>query len=418
MKDILVSVGDRAGAAGEKEREIRMAIVSGGELLDYAVSNSGNISSVGNIYKGLVTNVFPGTQSCFVNIGMEKNAVLYADDVSSVTGGINRRPIETMIINGQKLLVQVLRDASGDKGAHVTTRLALPGKYVVLLPNSQQCAVSRKLTDQRENARLRDIARRNQPEGCGIIVRTEAAGIAEEQIRADLRSLVKRLLDMQRNELVEKIPDCVHAETDFYREILFRALERDVSRVVVDDRAAYRELMGKATSYNSDIAYKIQFYREAWALFAFFGVQGDVANLHDRKVWLKCGAYIVVDQTEAMTVVDVNTGKYSGGGNQRESFLRVNVEAVTETARQIRLRDVGGIVVVDALRMNNAADQRAVLDALEAELEKDRQKTVVAGFTRLGLLEMTRRKARAGIQPPADEAEEFADAGELSYPLV
>ena len=381
---------------GKPERIIRMAVVAGGELLDYAVSDMGAVSSVGNIYKGFVTNVFPGTQSCFVNIGMEKNAVLYAADMVSVTGENNKRPVETMVRTGQKLIVQVLRDASGDKGAHVTTRLALPGKYAVLLPGSAICAVSRRIFDQRESARLREIAKNHMPAGGGLIMRTEAAGVGEERIAADVAALSERLQNMRRKEMSDRIPECIHAETDFYREMLFRMLEDDITRVITDDKASYRELLNRSSAYNPEISYKISHYREPWPLFAFHGVQNDIDNLRARKVWLKCGAFIVIDRTEAMTVIDVNTGKYNGA-NQRETFLRVNTEAVIETARQLRLRDVGGIVVIDALRMNNQADQRAIIDALGTELAKDRQKTAVMGFTKLGLLEMTRKRAKAGI---------------------
>ena len=409
-KDILVSAAEKDGGGSGAERVVRMAVVSGGELADYAVNKPGAASSIGNIYKGLVTNVFPGTQSCFVNIGQERNAVLYADDIMSAADRKNKRPVETLVRSGQKLVVQVLRDAVGEKGAHVTTKLALPGKYAVLLPESTLCAVSRRIADQRENTRLRDIAQRHAPEGCGVIIRTEAAGAVENSIAADVVILTERLYNMRRNEKGDRIPDCIHAETDFYREILFRALENDISRVITDDRASYRELLNRATAHNPDVSYKIQHYREPWPLFAFYGVQNDINNLQNRRIWLKCGAYIVIDRTEAMTVIDVNTGKYNGN-NQRETVLRVNAEAVAETARQLKLRDIGGIVVVDVLRMNNAADQRAVIKTLEAAFEKDRQKTVIAGFTRLGLLEITRKKTGAGILSEPYAAARSSDSG-------
>jgi ribonuclease G len=218
-------------------------------------------------------------------------------------------------------------------------------------------------------------------------------------------SLTGKLEEMNRADIDGNLPRSIHIEVDFIRDILFLAMGNDVNRVISDDRAVYRELLGKAGRLTPDISYKIQLYREPWPLFAFYGVQSDVANLHARKIYLKCGAYIVVDATEAMTVVDVNTGKYTGAADRRETFLRANTEAVVETARQMRLRDVGGIIVVDVLRMSNQADQNAILGALDAELRKDRQKTYVAGFTRLGLLEMTRKKARAKTQPAPDISE-------------
>ena len=408
-KEILVSAIEKIGINGKTERVVRMAVTSGGELVDYAVNEPGAASIIGNIYKGLVTNVFPGTQSCFVNIGRERNAVLYADDFKTAPGSLNKRPVETLVRTGQRLIVQVLRDASGEKGAHVTTRIALPGKYAVLLPASEQCAVSRRIEDPREVARLRAIAQRYAPEGCGLIIRTEAEGAGENGIAADVAALTERMKNMRKNETGDKIPDCIHAENDFFREILFRALENDVARVITDDRTSYSELLNKASAHNPDISYKIQYYREPWPLFAFYGIQNDVNNLQSRRIWLKCGAYIVIDRTEAMTVVDVNTGKYNGA-NQRETFFRVNAEALTETARQLKLRDIGGIVVVDVLKMSNAADQRALLDTFESELEKDRQKTAIAGFTRLGLLEMTRKKTGQGIIPEPNAAARTPDA--------
>jgi len=400
-KDILVSATEKAGAAPKPERPVRMAVVSAGELDDFAIYAPDAASSVGNIYKGLVTNVFAGTQSCFVNIGQERNAVLYADDLLPVAGRQNKRPIETLIRTGQTVAVQVLRDAAGEKGAHVTTKLALPGKYAVLLPDTEQCAVSRRITDQRESVRLRGIALRHMPEGCGLIIRTEASGVDEDRIKGDIKALSDSHMRMKKNEYGAKTPECIHLENDFFRDILYRALENEISRVITDDRASYRELLGRAATLNPDISYKIQFYQEPWHLFSFYGVQNDVNNLQSRKIWLKCGAYIIIDRTEAMTVVDVNTGKYTGGDSQHETFLHVNTEAVVETARQIRLRDIGGIIIIDTLRMPNHADQREVAAALETELRKDRQKTSVEGFTRLGLLELTRKKAGAGVQAAA-----------------
>jgi ribonuclease G len=351
---------------------------------------------------GYVTNIFPGTQSGFVDIGLERNAVLYAADIEPFNGTQNKRPIETLLRTGQKIVVQILRDAAGDKGAHVTTRLSLPGKYSVLLPDSDQHSVSRKITDQREIGRLREMAKKYMPEGCGLIIRTEASGIPEDAVASDVAVLAERLRNMRRNEASRKIPDCVHIETDFYRDILFRAIENDITRVIVDERPSYRELLNRASVHRPDVSYKIHQYDEPWPLFAFYGIQNDVNNLHSRRIWLKCGAYIIIDRTEAMTVVDVNTGKYNGGENQRETFMRANREAVAETARQMRLRDIGGIVVVDALKMDNAYDQREIVGALEAELAKDRQQTAVAGFTKLGLIEMTRKKAGTGLRPAAD----------------
>ena len=386
-KDILVHVDKR-----DNQIKIQTAVVQNGELVDYSIDNMNEQSLVGNIYKGSVTNIFPGTQSCFVNIGTEKNAILFAKDLISRSNTAEPRPIETLLRTGQKVIVQVLKDATGDKGSRVTTKITLPGKYLVLLPGVEQIAVSRKISAPEEQLRLKTFIKENAPEGFGLIARTESKSVAEYHLLNDLSMLKQQWNRLQKKESADQIPLCIHLEYDIYKKLLFKIMENNISRLIVDEKNPYKELLNRASSRFSDISYKIQLYSEPYHIFAFYGISGKIKNLSARKIWLNCGAYIVIDKTEAMTVIDVNSGKFTGQRSFDETVLKINTESVIESARQIRMRDIGGIIIIDIIRMSNSELYKPVLSALEEELKKDKQKTTVVGITRLGLLELTRKK--------------------------
>jgi Ribonuclease G/E len=524
---------------------------------------------VGNIYAGSVTSVIPGTQSCFVNIGLERNAVLYAKDhampaaktmqvpgaasdgapaaahvaagaasavaapeshaasaaefaaVSAVShasapesaaasavshaasaaalpspqpaqphrGLSNARPIETLLRVGQKIVVQVIKDAYGGKGARVTTKLSFPGRYMVLLPDSDQAAISRRISEPSEQGRLFAYVRSHMPAGCGLIARTEAKGVDEALFDDDIAAVLRMREEFRKREAAAKIPARLYEGVNFYDDIYFQLKGKDVARALTDSEEIYGALMRRtrigmageaaapaapasqaaahaglaaaasaapaspvatsvaadaapdaapaATSVAADAApvapavaapaaapycdalgvmRKIQLYSDPYPIFAFFGIQHEIRNLSSRKIWLKCGAYIVIDQTEAMTVIDVNSGKYNGRHNPGSTILRVNTEAVVESAKQLRLRDIGGVIVIDAIRMSSPEHGRAVIEALEGELRKDPRKSVVAGFTRLGLLEMTRKKMGSGISGNLALVREAACGSGLDFP--
>ncbi|MDR1440089.1 MAG: Rne/Rng family ribonuclease [Clostridiales bacterium] len=469
--------GAAATTCAAAARTLRLAVVSGGELLSFATDCPGARSCSGNIYVGAVTDVLPGAQCCFVNIGQEKNAVLYAKDMAEQppchaghrggeaagirdgvaagacgvgtgelhdggavgsrgcevawpcgvgTAGLRDgvatglcggepedpaapsnatlrpaapspsamrpaalRPVETLLRVGQKLVVQVSRDAAGAKGARVTTKISLPGKYAVLLPGSSQASVSGKISDDAERGRLRAYVQSNLPDGFGLIARTEAQGASEDLIAADIAGLLRAWGGICGKAAEAGAPECIHGGGGFLADALIMLGESGVDALLVDDGPAYDALMRLAAPAVSG---KIRLYSGQYPLFELYGIGSEIRSLSARKIWLKCGAYIVIDRTEAMTVVDVNSGKHSGQGDPASAILRVNTEAAVETARQLRLRDIGGTIVVDLIRMSGPDQYAPVLAALGEELRKDPRKTSVAGITKLGLLEMTRKQ--------------------------
>ena len=468
-KDILVHVQKEENG----ETVFQTAVVQNGELIDYDFNDTKDQSLVGNIYKGSVTSIFPGTQSCFVDIGLQKNSVLYAKDlnqhplqeqiaaIKTISGtapilpilqnspashkttslkvdtdGAEKPkavekvkeakdlkafpPIEGLLRTGQQIIVQVIKDATGDKGPRITTKITLPGKYAVLIPNAADSFVSRRITDSIEQARLKSILNEYSADGYGLIARTESEGISKRLIRNDIYALLTQWAQITRKINHSKTPLCIHVEFDFYKGLLNRSLENDIAKLITDDKTAYKELLNRASSNLIDISYKIQHFAEPYQLFSFFGIAHEIKNLSMRKIWLKCGAYIVIDKTEALTVIDVNSGKYNGKTNPTDTILRINTEAVLEVARQLRLRDIGGIIIIDIIRMQSPAQNKAVIQALENALKQDRRKTSIAGITRLGLLEMTRKKTGVSLdeqpraQRPANKSAAEREAGIVS----
>jgi ribonuclease G len=284
--------------------------------------------------------------------------------------------------------VQVCKDASGDKGARVTTKITLPGKYMVLLPGSRQASVSRRISDAGERERLKAYVQASLPDGFGLIARTEAQGADEALLSADVAELLRAWGEIRRKEASANPPECLRAGENFFAAAARRLSESDIEALIVDDAPAYEALTLCAAPADAG---KIRLHSGPHPLFDLHGIQGDVKSLSARKVWLKCGAHIVIDRTEALTAIDVNSGKYSGKSDPEDTIRRVNTEAAVEAARQLRLRDIGGVIVIDLIRMAGQEHYAPVIAALEAELAKDPRKSSVAGITRLGLLEMTRK---------------------------
>ena len=383
----------------------RAATVADGRLEGYAVERGGNGGGLaGNIYKGVVTSLLPSAQGCFIDIGLEKNSILYARDAATLTAGHAARPIDTLLRVGMKAVVQVTRGASGSKGARVTAKLSLAGELAVLLPgggagcgegggaggaSDGACvAVSGKIKGAGERARLATAAKNALPkEGFSAIVRTEAEGAGRELLAADIAGLLDEWGRIMRAEREAPIPSLIYERPGLLARVASRASKSAVSRVVSDDDRILNELVARAAD---GAKRKFELYGEPYPVFAFYGIQSDVDGIASRKVGLKCGARIVIDRTEALTAVDVDSAGLREGRAPAEAILRANIEAVVETARQLRFRDIGGIVVIDAIRMRDQAHYGAVIAALEAELAKDERRAAVAGVTRLGLIELSR----------------------------
>ena len=377
--------------------ETAVAVLEDSRLMEIYLERPARERLAGNIYKARVANVLPGMQAAFVDIGLEKNAFLFVDDTSGLealegeTPPRSRRRISDVVREGQEILVQVIKEPQGSKGARVTTQISLPGRYVVLMPNVNYIGISRRISDEEERERLKTLARVAKPRRMGLIVRTVAAGATEEELREDTRVLTqtwKKIRDQARRH---RAPQLIHRDVELSLRILRDIYTEDVTRLLVNSRATYTRVFEIMSGRVADLQQRVVL-REGIDLFDLYGVQNQVEQALKRKVWLKRGGYLIIDQMEALTAIDVNTGKYVGRHNLAETVLTTNLEAAVEVARQLRLRNIGGIIIVDFIDMENPAHRERVIKALEKELVRDKVKTQILGFTRLGLLEMTRKK--------------------------
>jgi len=378
--------------------ETRVALLEEGRLAELYLERPGHLSLVGNIYKGRVENVLAGMDAAFVDIGLERNGFLYVDEVAPPDGGAGQtRKITNLLRGGKELLVQVTRDAMGGKGPRLTTQLGLAGRYVVYLPQAATSGVSRRLDDP-ERERLRDICRELKPDRGGLIVRTAAEGVGEEAVERDLRFLQRVWDGVERRALASRAPSLVYTEVEVAMRAVRDLLGAEFGSVLVDDEKLQRRLVNYLRAAAPELAGRVELYEEPVSLFERFGLEKEAQKALVRRVELPSGGYIVIDHTEAMTVVDVNTGRYVGRRFLEETTLKTNLEACREIVRQLRLRDIGGIIVIDFIDMTARANREAVLSALEAELAQDRTKTYVVEISPLGLVEMTRQNVTRGLR--------------------
>ena len=379
-------------------QRMRAAVFERGELMDVFEEEVGSSHLVGNIYRGRVENVLPGMQAAFVDIGLDKNAFLYVGDAipsrfeedEKVIPAAHIR-IEHVLQPRQELLVQITKEPVGSKGARISVNLTLPGRYVVLLPQVSYIGVSRKILDNSERARLKELADRAKPEGMGVIIRTLAEGIDGDEIAEDIAQLVGIWQALQPKIPHVSMPGLVHRDVDLISRLVRDWIDQDVEKITVDqDETA--QILRKALREIEHPAAKRIFVVTEEELFAKFGVDDEIRKALRSKVWLKSGGYLVIQQTEALIVIDVNTGKYVGQRSLEETVLHTNLEAAREIAHQLRLRNLGGIIIIDFIDMTAKEDQLQVIGALETACARDKTKSQVLGLTQLGLVEMTRKK--------------------------
>jgi ribonuclease G len=381
--------------------ELRVAVLEEGQTVEALIERRGKGSLVGNIYKGKVDNVLPGMEAAFVDIGLPKNCFLHQDDV--MLPGLDpkerrKRRIQELLKPGQEILVQVIKDPMGTKGARVTMELSLAGRFLVLSPQGEGSGVSRRLPDG-ERDHLRDLARKLEAKDVGIIVRTAAAGATEEDLERDLRFLRRLWAQVEARVPQAKAPSLVHAEADLSLRVIRDLLARNVDRVVVDSERQYRRILGWVRTTQPEFVDRIESYNDATPLFEKYGVDAAIRSTLNRRVDLPSGGYLLFDFAEAFTVIDVNTGRFVGGGGRLEDTItRNNIEAAREVVRQLRLRDIGGIIVVDFIDMAAQKNRTEVLKVMQGELEKDRTKTYVVEISPLGLVEMTRQNVTEGVR--------------------
>ncbi|MFO7172868.1 MAG: Rne/Rng family ribonuclease [Bacillota bacterium] len=378
--------------------ETRAAVRENGELVELYIERPVHQRLVGNIYKGRVQNVLPGMQAAFVEIGLERNSFLYVDDALppelADSPEARRLSIKDVLRSGQEILVQVVKEPIGTKGARVTRHITLPGRYLVLMPNMEYVGVSRRIEDEAERERLRALAAAVRPPGMGLIVRTVAEGAQREELRRDVEFLVRLWERIQARARTQPAPALIHRDLGLVDRIVRDLLDHDVDQLVIDSRAEYDRILELLELTEPQLKDRVRLYTRTDAtLFDYYGVEPEIEKALRRRVWLKSGGYIVIDRTEALTVVDVNTGKYVGSTSLADTVLRTNLEAAREIARQLRLRDIGGIIVIDFIDMERPDHQQQVLRTLEEELKKDRARAQVLGLTQLGLVEVTRKKS-------------------------
>ncbi|MFO7245431.1 MAG: Rne/Rng family ribonuclease [Thermaerobacter sp.] len=397
-KEILVSV---------EHDETRGAILEDGRLVDVFIERPLAQRVVGNIYKGRVENVLPGMQAAFVNIGLERNAFLHVDDAHPVKmegdedeppEDLKGKTINDLLRVGQEVVVQVVKEAVGTKGARITRNLTIPGRYLVLMPGVDYVGVSRKISDEAERERLKRIAQSVKPPGLGLIVRTVAEGRSEEDIARDAKFLLRVWSDIQRKNRQQRAPSILYKDMGLVYRLLRDFMTDEVTRFAIDSRAEYQQAQELLEIFAPEQKDRLEFFHgKGRSLFEVYGLNEEIDRALKKRVWLPSGGYIVIDQTEALTVIDVNTGKFVGTHDLQDTVYRTNMEAVDEIARQIRLRDIGGIIVIDFIDMESPRHRHRVVRALERAVARDRTKTTVLGITQLGLVEMTRKKGRKNL---------------------
>ena len=368
--------------------ESRVAIVENGRLSELFIERMWECQKSGEIYKARVESVLPGMNAAFVGLGDGRNGFLYLNDARGVT-----------VREGAEILVQVVKTARKNKGARVTTRLSLPGRYLVLVPGGHDVGVSKRIAREEERARLKEAVRGMDTAGFGLIMRTASEGVDADVLQADLEQLKALWRDIEKNAARQTAPCLLYKDMGLVGRVLRDELNSEVSQIIVDNQEEYDRVREYLERYKeSESLPSLTFHRGNIPLFEYYDMEKEIDALLDNKVWLKSGAYLVIDQTEALTVIDVNTGKYTGGQNLRETVLATNLEAAEEIAWQLRLRAIGGIIVVDFIDMEPEEDRKALLAKLEKVCAADRCRVRVYGISQLGLVEMTRKRARSDLR--------------------
>ena len=395
--------------------ETRIAILEAEELAELFVERAEQRRHVGDIYKGRVNAVLPGMQAAFVDLGLAKTGFLHAsdlaesleelDDISDLdeAGDKHRRrrapvpKIEDVLKKGQEVLVQITKESIGTKGPRVTAQISLPGRFCVLMPGVDHVGVSRRIEERSERQRIKAIISDQRPKGVGLIARTAGEGKEDPDFAADIKHLHKLWLKIERKASSVRAPALVHRELEMTASLIRDLFTEDVEEVYIDDKDSFAEIQAYLKAVSPELRDRVILYKGREPIFDAFGIETQIEKTFERKVWFKKGGYICIDHAEALVAIDVNTGRFTGKKNQEETIFRTNMEAAKEVPRQLRLRDIGGIIVVDFIDMEIEANKKAVLEELRKELRKDRARTKAFAVSELGLIEMTRQRERSSL---------------------
>ena len=386
--------------------ETRVAYIDGGILQEIHIERETKRGIVGNIYKGRVSRVLPGMQAAFVDIGLDKAAFLHASDIMPHTECVageeqknfSVRDIAELVRQGQDLMVQVVKDPLGTKGARLTTDITLPSRYLVFMPGASHVGVSQRIESEAERDRLKAVVSAWCDEQGGFIIRTAAEGIGEEELAQDAAFLKRLWTKVIERKKRNKTRCRLYGELALAPRVLRDFAGAVLDRIRVDSRLTYELLLEFTSEYMPELTAKLEHYSGRQPIFDLYDVENEIQRSLDRKVELKSGGYLIIDQTEAMTTIDINTGAFVGHRNLEETIFNTNIEATQAIARQLRLRNLGGIIIIDFIDMNNEEHRRRVLHSLDSALAKDRVKTSINGFSALGLVEMTRKRTRESIE--------------------
>lgn len=398
VNEIIVDVG---------LKETRVALLEDKELVEIYIERPYPERLLGNIYRGKVSSVLPGMQAAFIDIGYEKNAFLYVGDAISqkefseeddeVYQDFKNYNIDEILRPGQEITVQVIKEPIGTKGPRVTTHITLPGRHLVLLPKADYVGVSRRIENESERNKLKKHAEKIKPKGMGLIVRTASEGKAAEDFSHDLNFLLKLWDKIKQKEHSGPVPRCIHKDLNLIYRSVRDLFTWNIDKFIINDRQQYSKVLELVEMISPALKMKVEYFSKSYDLFEYYQIEPKITKALSRKIWLKSGGYLIIDNTEALTVIDVNTGKYVGGSNLEDTVLKTNMEAAREISKQLRLRDIGGIIIIDFIDMHEHEHQQMVIDALKQALKRDRTKTTVVGMTGLGLIEMTRKKVRQGL---------------------
>src|SRR3954449_5983896 len=405
------------------KHESRIAVLDDGQVVELWVERTRHRTIVGNIYKGRVTKVLPGMQSAFVDLGLERDAFLYVSDVvedleefdnadstddltlDDVPQQRAEASISDLLREGQEIVVQVSKDTIAGKGARITSHITLPGRFLVYMPTVNHIGVSRRIENEGERTRLKEILDRIRPAGSGgFIVRTAGEEREEDEFRADLKYLTELWEQIRRRAEKASAPTTIHNDLDLVLRTIRDVLGPEFKSVWVDDIDQYQRIVEFLNQIQPNLVSRVRLYRRDEPIFDEFGVEGEIAKALKSKVWLKSGGYIVINQTEALVAIDVNTGKYVGKKNLEETVFKTNLEAAKEIVRQIRLRDLGGIIVLDFIDMEEPNNRARLFETLENEIKKDRSKTKILQISEFGLIEMTRKRVRQSLERSLTQA--------------
>ena len=406
-------------------QETKVALVEDGVVTEVSVERESSRSVVGNLYKGRVNRVLPGMQSAFVDAGLERDAFLYVSDVLEeefdpfqtveeekiaetereiVRAKAKNHSIDELLTEGQEVLVQVAKEPIGTKGARITSYVSLPGRLLVFMPTVDHIGVSRKIETSEERARLRQLIQQNRTVGGGYIVRTAVIGKNDEAILADMRFLESQWTEIRRKAESAKAPAVIHRDLGLVFKFIRDMLSLDFSAIRIDSEKLYDEVVEFVKQVQPQMLHRVKLYSKNYPIFDEYGVQAEIGRALKSKVWLKSGGYIVINQTEALVAIDVNTGRYTGSKRLEDTITRINLEAIKEIAHQIRLRDLGGIIVIDFIDMEERRNQQKVFTDLEEELANDRSPTKAIQINEFGLIILTRKRVKKSLERTLSQA--------------